>query len=302
MTSLKSSYGELLALTQLYLLRECEGIKSLPASPDARLHYQKFILPKAETKLPPPAIKSMPAAAPIQIQALNQVPHAITSPPASLQLKESVQVETPPLPCKAVQQQQKQSELPIAPPPPMGFKQIALSALAPYSGPASEFKEMWTLLQTHFNQIALEKNIPGDGVAKKIKNQWQEEDKIPPILILSFDDRPKSLTFLKNIAKAISLRLSPARVINASKIELEKQWGTLLNANGLKLIIASDYGFYLQPQLMEFHQENPQEGKHFLNHIPTLLLSDLEFYFKNGKMKAYLWRAICTEFAAMRGE
>lgn len=342
MTSLKSSYGELIALTQLYLLRECSEIRNLTVSPDALLDYQKLNLPKTSTNS-----KSAPQPQPkIPLKEFNQthsaplLPHRpdqsqeqprenspLAVKPSTL-LNTSSEIKTLPTftisPEKsgepeasavedrddriasAISEKQSSTDAlrsrPISDEMGKVAKTIALTPLAPYSGPPPQFKEIRSFFQTHFHQIPLETDIPDDRTAKQKKNQWQEVEKIPPILILSFDEGVKSLAFLKNIAQAITHRLLPARVVHAPKIENEKQWATVLNAQGLQLIIASDYGLYLQPQLMQFHQEHPQEGKHFLNHIPLLLLSDLEFYFKNGKMKAYLWRAICTEFAAMKGK
>lgn len=310
MTSLKTSYGELIALTQLYLLRECDGIKNLTVSPDTLLHYQKLNFPQNKTESRPHLPQqTILTKAPIETNSTPPRPQTpLPATAAPLQVKEPAKTTTPfppsyPVPPKLPQPQLQENPAPAEKTTSLpGSKTVALSTLAPYNGPPAQFKEIWTFFQTHLHQIALEDVIPDDLTAKRNKNRWQEAETIPPILILSFDEGVKSLAFLKNIANAITSRLAPARVINAPKIENEKQWGTLLNTQGLKLIIASDYGLYLQPLLMQFHQENPQEGKHFLNHIPLLLLSDLEFYFKNGKMKAYLWRAICTEFAAMRGK
>ena len=70
------------------------------------------------------------------------------------------------------------------------------------------------------------------------------------------------------------------------------------NSSNLRLIIASDYGLYLQPKLMAYYREVTQQGKHFVNNIPLLLLSDLALYLKEPQLKSLLWRAICKEFAA----
>ncbi len=66
----------------------------------------------------------------------------------------------------------------------------------------------------------------------------------------------------------------------------------------LRLVIASDYDLYLQPELMKVYREAPQQGKHYLNKTPLLLLSDLSLYLKEPQLKSLLWRAICNEFAA----
>ena len=146
--------------------------------------------------------------------------------------------------------------------------------------------------------VRVNETIPEDAVALKVKNSWLNEQTIPPVVILSFRGEEKELAFLKNVAHAISLRLAPARVIQASKWEKENGWQAITHSPDLRLVIASDYDLYLQPELMKVYREAPLQGKHYLNKTPLLLLSDLSLYLKEPQLKSLLWRAICNEFAA----
>lgn len=175
-------------------------------------------------------------------------------------------------------------------------KEFHLEPLAPPS--PQENSEWWNLSQTLFPEWMLSKTIPSDAIAQKNKNAWLRSQEISPVIILSFHDNEQRQTFLKNIAQAISLRLAPAQVISVSQIEKENGWENTLNSPQLRLIIASDYGLYLHPKLMHLYREIPQQGKHFLNQTPLLLLSDLSLYLKEPQLKPLLWRAICNEFAA----
>jgi hypothetical protein len=164
--------------------------------------------------------------------------------------------------------------------------------------PAKDLREFWKLCSTLFPGWTLCETIPSDAIAQKHKNAWLNNQMMTPVIILAFHDEEKQFAFLKNIAKAISLCLAPACVVSAQRWEKENDWENILNSSHLRLIIACDYGLYLQPKLMRFYREAPQQNKHFLNQIPLLLLSDLSLYLKEPQLKPLLWRAICNEFAA----
>jgi len=183
---------------------------------------------------------------------------------------------------------------PIAGKPSKGrnFSLEPLTAISPQHSP-----EGWKFYQSLFPDWSLSEAIPNDKIALKNKNAWMKIQEATPVIILSFHDNEQQLTFLKNIAQAISLRLSSAQVISASQIEKENGWENLLNSPQLRLVIAGDYELYLHPKLMHVYREIPQHGRHFLGKIPLLLLSDLSLYLKEPQLKPLLWRAICNEFA-----
>lgn len=293
MTSIHQRYAELLNLTQLYLLREYSLQHAKMVDPVVWKAIQK------KTKVPAamPIHTNTPsfekAALPLQ---KNEIPLRAVIPPLS-SVKDVTETEKPPAAATA-------SEIAKSSPsrksPPASFLQPiepvreAMATASPH-----EFKEFWKTCQTLFPEWKLSEKIPCDAIAKKNKQAWLKNQEISPVILLSFHENEQQFSFLKNIAQAISLRLAPTRVMQADKLEKENGWEQVLNSPHLRLIIASDYGLYLQPKLMQFYREEPDQNKHFLNQIPLLLLSDLSLYLKEPQLKSLLWRAICNECTSL---
>lgn len=285
MNLLKEEYAELIALTQLYLLREYSLNDKQVADPQTYAFF-KQILPKEvipRSPVQPPIVKQ--AAKPTMT-----LPPSSPSPPPSLP-----PVEPPPEPTKP----EPQPEKPIA--ASTNIKKSYLIALEPLlnSNPL-DCKEIKQIFKEQLPQHPILEEIPSDQAAKKIKQAWQIEQNIPPIIILSFNEQEKSRAFLHAMADAISRHLAPARVLSGPQIEKEKKWDVILKAKDLRLVIASDYGLYLLPELMKCYKETPKQAKHYLYQTPLLLLSDLTLYLKEPQLKPLLWKAICSEFNASR--
>lgn len=152
-------------------------------------------------------------------------------------------------------------------------------------------------MQAVFPQIQWNEKIPSDHLARKKRGSWNINQEKTAVVILLFDSNEEQLAFLKNVAHAISLRLAPTQILLASSFEKNNTWNHLLDASSLRLIIANDYGVYLQSNLKSHYRESSQQGKHFLKNIPLLLLSDISLYLKQPQLKSLLWRAICNELA-----
>jgi hypothetical protein len=297
MTSVKKFYSELLSLTQLFLLREYQltDVKYVDPSTLVFFHQRMKPLPPLNraSQKPKPQIPLSPLTTP--------QPRISTIPPLSDSTPPQEPEPLPPIPVPPLPQPPSPE-----PRPPIiqdksnktnrDAKVIALEPLtvAPVAQDNSEF---WKLFPLLFPDLNLCETMPSDAVAQKLKNVWLHNQAIPPVIILSFQNDEKELAFLKNLAQALSLRLAPARVLSAPKFEKEKAWKNILKSPPLQLVIASDYGLYLQSGLMEFYRTDLQQGKHFLNDIPLLLLSDLSLYLKEPQLKSLLWRAVCNEFS-----
>lgn len=309
MTTIKERYKELLSLTQLFLLREYHLKEVKPVDPAIFAFLRKkMATPESVQESPQPLSK------PIQPAQFAQIPTRATTVPPSPDPHPPKTRPEPMPPVKPEPIPPQPLPPPSQPEPPSPNPQLPAIqdklgktnldskkfTLEPLAAPtaSSDQSEFWKLFPNLFPDMVLCGSIPNDSVAQKLKNVWLDNQVIPPVIILSFHDEERQLTFLKNLARAISLRLAPARVLSASKLEKEKGWENVLKSSSLRLVIASDYGLYLQPGLMHFYREVPQQGKHFLNHLPLLLLSDLSLYLKDPQLKSLLWRAICNEFAA----
>lgn len=314
MTTLKERYSELIALTQLYMLREYSSDQLLESSASS---FQ-FFKQKLKTH-PLPESKPLPPNSSFEKPSLNKntppppsTPRAIDRPPpqqsprpplvpvqdATEKLqKASAPVEKAPI---LPQQAQTLDTAPVRPAKneekPPSKPSFNLEPLPPPS--PINFQDFREFVKTTAPSCVLHEQIPCDLHAKKMKERWKTEKEIPPVVILSFNEQKDHMALLNNIAKAITLQLAPAKVISGHRLEQEKKWEEMLNSPGLRLVIASDYGLYLLPDLMKHYKESAKSARHFLKTTPLLLLSDISLYLKEPQLKPLLWRAICNEFAA----
>lgn len=297
MEPLKERYHELLSLTQLFLLREHTLDEKLSAHPEtaAFFHKKAPILASAPAEkknfsVPPPQSIAPPIRA---IKTSSPPPEPSPQPP----------LPTPPQPFPP----SPSPEPPPKEPPPSPVqnelnkgKKFLLEPLTT-SPPAQNHREFWTFFKESFPSLALIESPPDDAVARKMKNRWQNKQVAFSVILLSFHQQDQQRSaFLKNIAQAISLHLAPAAVLSVAQLEKEKRWEKILNPSQLRLVIATDDDLYLHPDLMRYYQASSQQGRHLLNQIPLLLLSDLSLYFREPQLKSLLWRAICNEFTASK--
>ncbi len=302
MKSIKHGFAELLNLTQLYLLREYSLKEAKMVDPVTFGFFQNkmkssFVLPSTKKVRPPPLASMAPVQMPKNSLSATTVPPSPDPRPPETRPEPPPSEPLPP---------PNQPEPLIPDPKPPAIQDHSSKGkgfiLEPMTSASStkDYREFWKLCSTLFLDWILCETIPSDALAQKHKNAWLNHQTITPVIILAFHEEEKQLAFLKNIAQAISLCLAPTRVLSAQKLEKENCWENVLNSPHLRLIIACDYGLYLQPNLMRFYREIPQQSKHLLNQIPLLLLSDLSLYLKEPQLKPLLWRAICNEFASLQ--
>ncbi|MBA3722835.1 MAG: hypothetical protein H0W88_10615 [Parachlamydiaceae bacterium] len=321
MNDLQKDYCELLALTQLYILREHGIHKKLVTDPSSLQYFRPWQSQNPQNSVSPSVGKEAPSNKNIPYTPPTSITRSpITSQTPQLNPKQNIDEKN-----NSPQQPLSQSQPQYPTPAPKNPQTIEIKipsqeiaaispktaetkpikgsihsfSLEPFAKPQKpEFDDISNNLKKAFPHFSIRDQIPSDENAQKFKNAWLYEQLIPPIILLSFNDQDKHLAFLKNIASAISLSLAPARVIAGPAMEQEKKWDQILNTPALKLVIASDYGLYLMPELMKYYKEQTKTAKHFLHQTPLLLLSDLSLYLKEPQLKPLLWRAICTEFNA----
>jgi hypothetical protein len=307
MTLLQEQYQELLSLTQLYLFRE-HSLKDLQmTSPPTYHFFQKnarlSVLPKVAEK---PFLISAPFQAtttPPSTQPAPdpQIPEPQRPPAMPEPRPDPIPAPAPPDPFPPTTTPEQPSPDPM--PPMISQRELKSKSLhlEPLKAPAASVDPtLMPLMRATFLQVHWIEHIPDDRLARKKRDAWAVAQEISPVVILSFDSNPEHLAFLKNVAHAISLRLAPAQILTAAEFEKSNQWDSLLSAPQLRLVIASDHGIYLQPGLKPHYREVSQQGKHFLQNIPLLMLSDISLYLKQPQLKSLLWRAICNEFALVQ--
>ena len=315
MNTVRKKYLELIALTRQFLLDEyhpkdqlltnsdthyffCDRVKALPSvnktpinipsnTPAISFTNTPLAQPMRLTPIPPmqepPSAKPQIPIAHNTVKPLPPSPEPVKTP--SLKAADTVnspnKLETKPMTDSSAKTQS-------------GFRPFTLEPNTP--SPLFEAHEMKNLMKKVHPQCPIHEYIPSDDQAKKIKNAWQMEVKIPSVVLLSFTNQKSHLTFLHNLAHAINQHLGTAQVISGSKWEQENKWDQLLESKELRLVIASDHGLYLLPNLMKNYKEAPKNAKHFLRKTPLVLLSDISSYLKEFQLKPLLWRTICSEF------
>lgn len=133
--------------------------------------------------------------------------------------------------------------------------------------------------------------IPSDEKARFIKNGWKEKHAIPLVPILASEE--KTLSFLQNVAQAISLNFFPSRVLLLKDLEKQDMLSTLVDSTHVKLIISPDITLWNCKELMKHYQEIPQQKQRFLKNTPLLLLPDPSLYLKDPSLKRSLWNLLC---------
>ena len=278
---LKEQYSELLALTQLFLLREYNVKTKTDCEP---LHADFYTKLKSSSR---PAIreKTAPTATPDLdlIQKNTSKPIINTPPPALI-----IQNQLPEKPEASVIRETIKSGIERR-----GWGLEPLGS-APQVSSSTEFKQLFSI---HFSHYALSDTIPTDTLARRMTN-----DTDCAIAILTFEHSTLQQRLLENLARAISLQLAPARVFIGTQIEKEHGWDKWLANPSLKLILCTDEALYLQHTLMQHYLQSQHRTRHFLQRIPLLLLSDLSLYLNKPQLKPVLWRAICNEWRALQSK
>lgn len=197
---------------------------------------------------------------------------------------------SPTLPPKVLPPQKVEKKVEEAPPTPIQ------RTAAPVRETFSYFVNFKTLLARCAPELALLKEVPDDSLAKRIAMRWKTKNRSAPISLLSFNEPPQQMAFLKNVTQALDVYFGPARLIAAEPIEKEKQWEAFLSVPTLKLIIVCDYTLWQLNAVLPFYREM-KEGR-MLGSVPLLLLPDLSLYLKDPSLKRSLWKALCSKLSS----
>jgi len=174
--------------------------------------------------------------------------------------------------------------------------------LPPYERPKIEtlpLNEIQKMMEKVAPEISHLQKAPDDTRAKQIAQKWKFQTQAAPITILSIKETEKEKVFLEHLTKAIDIHFFPARVVSAAPIEKENGWEAFLSAQGLKLIISSDYAIFELPKLTIHYKEYPAQNKTLLGETPLFMLPSLNLYFKDPLLKHSLWRALKQTISAL---
>lgn len=312
----RAELAELISLTHSYLLQEYPLDKRIFAEQETYAYFKQYALQQRQKPQQPP-VKSTTATPPAPLikaqsaPSISSVPETIAAAIPKAQPVTGSKIDIPLMTSSveltkdsinsSLAESPKQSPAPLAistpknePLPPKTVqKKVALLELQPMDAPViPDLHDLRSLVQQQSPSTAILDTIPSDTIAKQVSNQWKQQAQTPEVIILTFNESEKYLAFLHNVAKAVRLHSTPANLSSAEKIEQAKEWDKLLASQKLRLIIASDYGIYALPGLMQYYKEDSSKARCYLGNIPLLLLPDLSVYFKEPTLKASLWKAI----------
>lgn len=312
MTPLQEQYTELNALVQLYLLQEFPKGTWLPADPDHFAYFKQHALQqqkKAQQQapvqialVPVPVSSSIPIPIPVPapVSASVSVPVPVPEQPPILRQKSDTDTGTgteKETGTETNSETNSGKETNSGTGTGTGRRSLSLEPMAQHQPiDVSDFRAVISEISERFPGLKMIDEIPDDTAARNIKNGWQRAAVVPEVILLSFNETPRQLAFLSNVARAIQLRLGPAAVMQASKIEQAKGWDALLESTTLKLVVAPDYGIYMLPELTKHYRESHKQAQRFLGKVPLCLLSDVSLYLREPQLKPALWKALCTLF------
>lgn len=266
-------YRQLVSLSQLYILQESTTSKWISASSGNWHFFRSQALAAAKEPTPIPPQPSPPIPPP---EPSPPLPTALPKDFIKSEKKMKESIKEPPT---AMQEE----------PPTVNPREIKLT---PPGIPEKEsFDDLKTLYQHKFPTQALLDMPPSDEVAKEKQQTWKKNPQTPDVIFLTFSDSQLHLSFLQNVAKAISLHFGLADILNAKKIEAMKEWDTCLKSNQPNLIIACEKEIKTAYNLMLYYQEN--EGRYYLNSIPLLLIDEIPLFFTEPQRKVSLWKTLC---------
>lgn len=295
MISARDQYLDLLILTKQYLLQEHSLTDRLISDPETYTHFRSYAEQKQEIKTS--STTSSQAAVTPQPPLSHCIPKQITTATVKAPIPEAKTAPEPP----SIQKNRVQAsgnKIEVQPSKSSGVNENGPFKLEPPTElqPAN-FTDIRKIIQEKFPHVRLLDQVPDDMEAQKLAKIWRLEKKIPQVILLSFDEVPKHLSFLTHIAKALEAHGVSAEVKNAIKLEQEAQWEKLLTSDKLKLVVSSSSGFYHLAGLQKHYKEGTKQGRHYLGDRLLLLLSDISFYFKEPALKSSLWKAL-KEFLA----
>ena len=110
-----------------------------------------------------------------------------------------------------------------------------------------------------------------------------------PVAIFLFTKEETSLTFYKNLAKAIDTRLAKAKLIDAARIEKENTWDAFFKNNAPKWVVAEGEALQDSFHAKQFLQKNSS----YFGKAQLISLYPCHIYLSDAATKKTLWEILC---------
>ncbi len=166
-----------------------------------------------------------------------------------------------------------------APKPPLA-PQIAIE---PPKKPSTDFSQLKAIMSSALPEVVMASNQK--ATTHHLFSKLE-------IIVLTYRQGPKRLSFLKHLSKAIDITMAPCKLIAAGPIEAESNWDLFLKSYAFKLIVISKSDLQIMPGLLRLYRHLPQTKQHFIGDIELALLPDIESYLQNPLLKPGLYKAL----------
>ncbi len=170
----------------------------------------------------------------------------------------------------------------VKPPPP---KKIEMRVEPTTTKPVekSNFASIRQMLEKAAPNTKIVDSVPCDAKAK------EQKIFVPDVPIITFQNHPEGIAFLKKIAQAItSLGRSTSIITVPTHDKLKK----ILNSHDVKLILIDREPLTHDAILAPLYRHDDQH--HYLNHIPIYPMPPIKQLMQNPQEKARLWNEMQT--------
>jgi hypothetical protein len=166
----------------------------------------------------------------------------------------------------------------------------------PRQSPLKHEETFSTAMSSKINKllpsVKIARQVPSDEEAIRLKSLWKQPKKELFTIILHDKEMGPCLDFLHNVSKAVSERLCPSLVIDASQWNESGVWSSLFEKHNPSLIVASKQ-LLSRASLSVFLREDTTHNLFYLKEIPLIVLDPIQTYLTHPLAKKALWNTLC---------
>jgi len=182
-----------------------------------------------------------------------------------------------------------------APPKPLAKKaplkpKVVLEK--PKTETTSKNSELFSIYSKIAPHLSIHKEPLDDQLAKHVKLAWQDHKNLPPVPIFIDKSLKNHFKFLTNLSKAISIYFVPSTLYDITDLEKDNRYDNLFTKSEVKFIIIPDTLLWQSPNLITHYKEVPNQMIKKIGQFPTIVLPDIETFYKTPSNKYSLWKLL----------
>lgn len=158
------------------------------------------------------------------------------------------------------------------------------------------FEDMKLLLKKIAPNFPILDKLPDDKEAALISKQYENNIKLPHVMVFYDEGLKEYHTFLKALVNAIDKRFFSCELVPIDALEQQDLLDSILKEKKLKLTICPSELLWHHPKLMSHYRELPGQQIKRLGTKDLLVLSQLNYYMKDPLLKRSLWNTLMAYF------